>query len=173
MVITITIDTSHFPKAHIRLFSDSYSLKIKIMKKLMLLIAVLVFVSTYTFAQKAGKVDTSKHSTYYSCPTHQDVTSKEPGKCPKCGMKLTLSSKEQMKSSDMKNYTCPAHIDVAMHDPGKCPKCGKKLTLSPKEQMKAEVVKLYSCPMHPDVALDKEGYCPKCGKTLVEKKNNK
>jgi len=26
----------------------------------------------------------------YHCPMHKEVVSKEPGKCPKCGMKLML-----------------------------------------------------------------------------------
>ena len=143
------------------------------MKKLVFLTLSLFITSTYIFAQKAGKVDTTKHTTFYSCPTHPEVTGHKPGKCLKCGMDLSLSTKEQMKAKEMKNYRCPVHLDITKHDPGKCPKCGKKLSLSPKEQMKAEVVKLYTCPMHPDVALDKEGNCPKCGKALIEKKANK
>ena len=115
----------------------------------------------------------SQAKPVYTCPMHPEITQEKPNKCPKCGMELSLSAKEQMKAKEMKSYACPVHLDVTKHDPGKCPKCGKKLTLSSKEQMKAEVVKLYTCPMHPEVALDKEGNCPKCGKTLVEKKNNK
>lgn len=141
------------------------------MKKLAFLVFLLSITSTCILAQsKAGRVDTMKHSTFYSCPKHPEVTGHKPGKCPKCGMELTLSTKEQMKSSQLKNYTCPVHLDVAQHDPGKCPKCGKKLNLSLKEQMKAEVTKQYTCPMHPEISLDKEGNCPKCGKDLVEKK---
>ena len=143
------------------------------MKKLVFLTLTLFLTSTCIFAQKAGKVDTTKHATFYACPTHPEVSGHEPGKCPKCGMDLTLSTKEQMKVKEMNTYRCPVHLDVTKHDPGKCPKCGKKLNLSPKEQMKAEVVKLYTCPMHPEVALDKEGTCSKCGKPLVEKKSNK
>jgi transcription initiation factor IIE alpha subunit len=144
------------------------------MKKLIVLTVSVLIASTCLFAQgKAGKVDTTKHETFYSCPNHPEVTGHQPGKCPKCGMELSLSTKEQMKAREMKNYTCPVHIDVTKHNPGKCPKCGKKLNLSPKEQMKAEVTKLYTCPMHPEVALDKEGECPKCGKALVEKKKDK
>jgi len=143
------------------------------MKKLVFLTLTLFLTSTCIFAQKAGRVDTVKHATFYSCPMHPEVTGHEPGKCSKCGMELSLSTKEQMKAKEMKTYTCPVHLDVTKHDPGKCPKCGKKLDLSPKEQMKAEVVKMYTCPMHPEVALDKEGNCPKCGKTMVEKKTNK
>jgi len=128
--------------------------------------------SSSVFAQtKAGKADTTQHATYYTCPMHPDVESLQPGKCPKCGMDLNLSGKEQMKASVTKSYSCPVHLDVASHNPGNCPKCGRKMNLSSKEQMKAEVAKVYTCPMHPDVALDKEGVCPKCGKDLVEKKN--
>ena len=122
---------------------------------------------------KAGKVDTTQHLKLYACPKHPDVHSPEPGKCPKCNMDLTLSTKEQMKAGVTKTYTCPVHLTVKSHDPGKCPQCGRKLNLSTKEQMKAEVMKTYTCPMHPEVALDKEGKCPKCGKELVEKKQNR
>jgi len=132
-----------------------------------------MFIATGTFAQtKAGKTDTTQHSKFYSCPTHPEITSHKAGKCPKCGMKLSLSGKEEMKAKESKNYSCPTHLDVVTHDPGKCPKCGKKLNLSLKEQMKAEVAKVYTCPMHPDVALDKEGNCPKCGKPLEEQKQD-
>lgn len=144
------------------------------MKTIIILTIALFIASPVLFAQsKAGKTDTIKHATFYTCPMHSDVVNDKPGKCPKCGMDLNLSTKEQMKSAATKNYTCPIHLDVTKHDPGKCPKCGRNLNLSPKEKMKVDVVKLYTCPMHPEVALDKDGKCPKCGATLVEKKQNK
>lgn len=31
----------------------------------------------------------------YSCPMHSEVVSTQPGKCPKCGMALTLASESQ------------------------------------------------------------------------------
>lgn len=142
------------------------------MKNLILLVVLIMSFSSGAFAQlKAGKKDTTQHARFYTCPNHPDVVKHQPGKCPKCGMELTLSGKEKMKAGITKTYTCPVHLDVVSHDPGKCPKCGRKMNLSPKEQMKAGVMKTYTCPMHPEVALDKEGYCPKCGKPLVEKKN--
>ena len=144
------------------------------MQKLTILAIAFLLVSPTLFAQsKAGKKDTTQHTSIYACPKHADVAYNEPGKCPKCGMELTLTTKEQMKAGAMKNYACPLHLEVTSHDPGKCPKCGKKLNLSVKEQMKAEVTKIYTCPMHPEVALDKEGKCPKCGGSLVEKKQSK
>ena len=143
------------------------------MKALTFMAVVLLMTTTGLMAQtKAGKADTSKHTTLYSCPKHPDVTNHAPGKCAKCGMELGLSGKEQMKAAHAKTYTCPVHVDVKVHNPGNCPKCGKKLHFSAKEQMKAGVTKAYTCTMHPDVALDKEGNCPKCGKVLVEKKTS-
>ena len=142
------------------------------MKKVLVIIIGFFIALPSLFAQtKAGKTDTTKHETYYTCSMHHEVKHKKPGKCPQCGMALNLSGKEQMKTAITKTYTCPTHVNVSKHDPGKCPQCGKKLQLSPKEQMKAEVTKAYTCPMHPEVALTKDGICPKCGKALVEKKN--
>ena len=140
------------------------------MKKIIILAVAFLSASPYIFAQKAGKQDTTQHAVYYTCPMHADIVMDKPGKCPKCGMDLNFSAKEDFKSKVTKNYTCPVHLDVVKHDPGKCPQCGRKLNLSPKEQMKTEVAKIYTCPMHPEVALDKDGKCPKCGKALVEKK---
>ncbi len=34
-------------------------------------------------------------SQQYTCPMHPDVASANPGKCPKCGMALTLASEPQ------------------------------------------------------------------------------
>ena len=140
------------------------------MKTLVILAIALLIISPALLAQtKAGKTDTTKHATYYTCSMHPGVVMDKPGKCPECGMQLKLTNKEKMKSEVTKTYTCPVHMDVFMHDPGKCPKCGKKLNLSAKEQMKAEIGKVYTCPMHPQVALNKDGVCPKCGKALVKK----
>lgn len=144
------------------------------MKQFIFLTVAFLIASTSLFAQtKAGKADTTKNATYYTCPMHTDMVSSKAGKCPKCGMELIVSAKEQMKTDATKSYRCPVHVNVNSHDPGKCPQCGKKLKLSAKEQMKAEVAKVYTCPMHPEVALNKDGVCPKCGKTLIEKKDHK
>jgi transcription initiation factor IIE alpha subunit len=141
------------------------------MKKIIILaVAFLVSLPVLFAQEKAGKQDTTQHAVYYTCSMHADVIMNKPGKCPKCGMDLNLSAKEDLKSKITKTYTCPVHLSATSHNPGKCPICGKKLNLSSKEQMKAEVGKVYTCPMHPEVALDKDGKCPKCGIALVEKK---
>jgi hypothetical protein len=94
------------------------------MKKIILLAISIFVVTHFLFAQtKAGKTDTTQHLTFYSCTMHPDVISNKPGKCPKCGMELSLSGKEQMKVGVTKNYVCPTHLDITRHDPGKCPIC--------------------------------------------------
>ena len=138
---------------------------------MMLMIAALTINSVSVFAQeKAGKKDTTQHTVLYACSMHPNVISDKPGKCPQCGMDLSLSKKEEMKKEVTKTYTCPAHLDVVSDKSGKCPQCGKKLSLSKKEQMKAEVMKIYCCSMHPDVTSDKAGKCSKCGMDLTAKK---
>jgi FtsP/CotA-like multicopper oxidase with cupredoxin domain len=55
----------------------------------------------------------------YSCPMHPDVVRDEPGRCPKCGMKL-LGTAPQV-------FVCPMHPEVKSERPDRCPKCGMKL----------------------------------------------
>ena len=141
----------------------------------MLMMAALTILSVSLFAQeKAGKKNTGKGVTLYTCVTHDTVAMKKPGNCPVCGMKLERSKKEQMKAEVTKNYSCPMHADVTSESAGKCTKCGMNLTLSAKEKMKAEVVKAYSCPMkcEGDKTYDKTGKCPRCAMDLMEKKED-
>jgi FtsP/CotA-like multicopper oxidase with cupredoxin domain len=61
--------------------------------------------------------------TVYACPMHPEVTSDQPGRCPKCGMKLLATA----VSSPPATYACPMHLDVVSDQPGRCPRCGMKL----------------------------------------------
>ena len=143
-------------------------------KYIILLIAALSISTVSLYAQeKAGKKDTAEHIAFYACPMHPDVTMDKPGKCPKCGMDLSLSKKEEMKTQVTKAYRCPIDVNVASDKSGKCPKCGRNLTPSKKEEMKSDVMNSYGCSMHSDVVSNKPGKCPKCGMDLVEKKVSK
>jgi hypothetical protein len=44
-------------------------------------------------AVRAKDINTS--AGQYSCPMHPEIVSASPGKCPKCGMALTLASEPQ------------------------------------------------------------------------------
>jgi FtsP/CotA-like multicopper oxidase with cupredoxin domain len=57
----------------------------------------------------------------YACPMHPEVISNEPGRCPKCGMKLLATEGAPIA------YACPMHPEVRSDQPDRCPKCGMKL----------------------------------------------
>jgi FtsP/CotA-like multicopper oxidase with cupredoxin domain len=59
----------------------------------------------------------------YACPMHSEVTSEDPGRCPKCGMKLLATATASV-------YACPMHPEVTSQEPGRCPKCGMKLLVT-------------------------------------------
>jgi Heavy metal binding domain len=141
------------------------------MKKLMILCAVII-TATASFAQKAKINQKNRNaSTYivYSCPMHPEVSMKKPGNCPKCGMILNASKKEQLKIKETSTYSCTMHPDIVSATAGKCSKCGMDLTASKKEQMKTKVMNGYTCPMHPEETSMKAGKCSKCGMELTKK----
>ena len=102
---------------------------------------VAVTLCSYAQEKSLQKSDTtmSKEKSpkvVYSCPMHPEVTSDNPGMCPKCGMKLekketvvldsSKSSKNKVKKSNSTKaaYYCAMHPSETSAKPGKCPVCG-------------------------------------------------
>jgi transcription initiation factor IIE alpha subunit len=113
------------------------------MKKMIVLTTAFLIASVAIFAQDTtGKKDTTQQPAVYTCSMHPDVKSDKPGKCPKCGMDLVLSKKEQMKMEVMKIYTCSMHPDVTSDKPGKCPKCGMDLVEKKPAHSKKDTMKM-------------------------------
>jgi FtsP/CotA-like multicopper oxidase with cupredoxin domain len=65
---------------------------------------------------------TSEGAVAYECPMHPDVVSPEPGRCPKCGMKLLAKTVPTTT-----RFACPMHPEITSDAPDRCPKCGMKL----------------------------------------------
>src|SRR5215204_520801 len=55
---------------------------------------------------------------------HPEVTSDQPGRCPKCGMNLVPTPAPAATTTA---YACPMHPEVTSDQPGRCPKCGMNL----------------------------------------------
>ena len=79
---------------------------------------------TATAASPAVPIATAKRK--YICPMDPEISSDNPGACPKCGMALELdvSSPPARKAT---RYTCPMDPEIIRDQPGACPKCGMAL----------------------------------------------
>ncbi|GAB1109856.1 MAG: efflux RND transporter periplasmic adaptor subunit [Shewanella algae] len=74
----------------------------------------------------------------YYCPMHPEVTSHEPGRCPKCNMFLVKDEATEALAEPtqalQKTYVCPMHPEVTSHEPGRCPKCNMFLVEEEEEE---------------------------------------
>ena len=72
--------------------------------------------------------------SYYTCSMHPEIRESKPGKCPICGMNLTLVEVDDTDDHAGHDhgsggyYTCSMHPEIRESKPGKCPICGMNLT---------------------------------------------
>ena len=61
----------------------------------------ILFAATTGFAQAKKLPIHPPHAMakQYTCTMHPEVVRNKPGKCPKCGMKLTVMNKTKMKNT--------------------------------------------------------------------------
>ena len=115
------------------------------------MIFCFLFTGPLVFAQK------KQISVYYTCPMHPEIKSNQPGKCPKCGMKLI---KKQLKQTtpitDQKKQPAAAVPVPKMDTKDKVDMPGQKDQVT------------YTCPMHAEIHATKPGNCPKCGMKLIK-----
>jgi protein SCO1/2 len=68
----------------------------------------LVGVSQTAQAQQATRRKTTTQAVAYVCPMHPEVTSKRPGRCPKCGMNLKAETNTDKTKAADTTVTVPA-----------------------------------------------------------------
>lgn len=66
--------------------------------------AIMIFIaackSTPDRSGSAGETDQQIVKGNYTCPMHPEVTSDQPGECPKCGMDLVLADSVDQSGRD-------------------------------------------------------------------------
>lgn len=69
----------------------------------------------------------------YACPIHPEITSRNPGQCPRCGIPLNTGRTVQGHVHDSSqtavagDFVCPMHPEVTATGPSTCPECGMAL----------------------------------------------
>ena len=93
-------------------------------------------------------------ATSYVCPMHPEVTSAEPGTCPKCGMQFVPAPPV------VTSYVCPMHPEVTSAEPGTCPKCGMQFVPAPPGSPAAVEGQAHEVAAHHGQAHEHEGEAP-------------
>ena len=114
--------------------------------------AALVIVSGCS-DKKTDEKAKADSSQVYTCPMHPEVTSDEPGLCPKCNMNL-VPKEEAHEHSEMESSST------------------SKMEQMPEMKSSSESdikVQQYTCGMHPQIITNEPGICPICNMNLVPK----
>jgi hypothetical protein len=92
----------------------------------------------------------------YVCPMHAEVTSRKPGSCPRCNMKLVAQRKSDQPKAPSATTATQQPRQPAM-------------TTAERVRALERVAPTYefTCSMHPEVRQAQEGLCPKCGMPLL------
>lgn len=77
-----------------------------------------------------------------SCPMHPEVVARQPGQCPKCGMKLVA---RPLPSA----WTCTMHPEIQSPEQGLCPRCRMKLTPLGQAETRDFPVRIETAPAPP------------------------
>jgi hypothetical protein len=91
----------------------------------------------------------------YVCPMHAEVTSRKPGSCPKCKMRLVAQKRDVPQASTQKASPQSQSADVA---------AATARRVRELEQIAPSYE--FTCLMHPEIHQAQEGVCPKCGMPL-------
>jgi hypothetical protein len=91
----------------------------------------------------------------YVCPMHAEVTSRKPGSCPKCQMKLVAQKREK---TELPNSSSTPLSQSALAAAATAERVRAFEQLAPSYE--------YTCMMHPEIHQAQEGACPKCGMPL-------
>jgi hypothetical protein len=91
-------------------------------------------------------------ATVYACPVHAEVTSKKPGSCPRCNLKLVAQKRDTGRTANSSSTT-GEQSDAAI-----AARVRALEGLAPTYE--------FACLMHPEVRQAQEGVCPKCGMPL-------
>ncbi len=100
---------------------------------------------------------TTEPSATWTCPMHPEVTSDQPGSCPKCGMYLEpVDGGDPSPAVHEHTEHAPTHPDATRQpsDTGHAP------------DPTGAGQRKYTCPMHPEIIRDEPGACPICGMAL-------
>lgn len=116
---------------------------------LLLIVACLGFASIET-----SQAQQRQASARYVCPVHAEVTSRKPGSCPKCKMKLVALKREKTRGSN--SSSTPSSQSAAAAATAERVRAIEQLAPSYE----------FTCLMHPEVHQAQEGVCPKCGMPL-------